>query len=87
MTDQIFGLLTGFEAAVVKAHFGVLSVYGLYEVAAARELNNSTYLCHGPEAGVRLYLAKLAYPAFAMGASYNVCISPLNCNLSFDLQA
>ncbi|MBO4546989.1 MAG: hypothetical protein J5700_05365 [Treponema sp.] len=72
MTDQIFGLLTGFEAAVVKAHFGVLSVYGLYEVAAARELNNSTYLCHGPEAGVRLYLAKLAYPAFAMGTSYNV---------------
>ena len=72
MTDQIFGILTGFEAAIVKAKFGVLSVYGLYEVAVARELNNSIYLCAGPEAGVRLYLAKLAYPAFAMGVSYNV---------------
>ncbi len=72
MTDQIFGFLTGFEAAVVKAKFGILSVYGLYEVAVARELNNSNYLCVGPEAGVRLYLAKLAFPAFAMGASYNV---------------
>ena len=72
MTDQIFGFMTGFEAAIVKAKFGVLSVYGLYEVAVARELNNSTYLCTGPEAGVRLYLAKLAFPAFAMGASYNI---------------
>ncbi|MBO7122629.1 MAG: hypothetical protein J6V90_05045 [Treponema sp.] len=72
MTDQIFGFLTGFEAAIIKANFGILSVYGLYEVALARELNNSIYLCTGPEAGVRLYLAKLAFPAFAMGASYNV---------------
>ena len=72
MTDQIFGFMTGFEAAIVKARFGVLSVYGLYEVAVAREMNNSIYLCTGPEAGVRLYLAKLAFPAFAMGASYNV---------------
>lgn len=72
MTDQIFGALAGFEAAVIKAKFGILSVYGLYELAVARELNNSVYVCSGPEAGVRLYLAKLAFPAFAMGASYNV---------------
>ncbi|MBR3542711.1 MAG: hypothetical protein IKN82_03315 [Treponema sp.] len=72
MTDQICGLFTGFEAAVVKAKFGVLSIYGLYEVAVARELNNSIYACSGPEMGLRVYLAKLAFPAFAMGASYNI---------------
>lgn len=72
MTDQICGLFTGFEAAVVKAKFGVLSIYGLYEVAVARELNNSIYACSGPEMGLRVYLAKLAFPAFSMGASYNI---------------
>ena len=71
-TDQVFGFYTGFEAAVVKVNFGMLSVYALYEVAVAKDWNKSFYACHGPEAGVRLYLAKLAFPAFSMGASYNI---------------
>ena len=71
-TPQIFGLLSGLEAVVAKAKFGMLTVYGLYSVAVARDWNKTLYACHGPEAGVRLYLAKLAFPAFAMGASYNI---------------
>ena len=71
-TDQIFGMFAGFEAAVVKAKFGVLSIYGLYEVTIARELDDSIYACSGPEMGLRLYLAKFAFPAFAMGVSYNI---------------
>ena len=71
-TPQIFGLLSGFEAVVAKAKFGMLTVYGLYSVAVARDWDKTLYACHGPEAGVRVYFAKLAFPAFAMGASYNI---------------
>ena len=72
VTPQIFGLLSGLEAVVAKAKFGMLTVYALYEVAVARDWNKTFYACHGPEAGVRVYFAKLAFPAFAMGASYNI---------------
>lgn len=71
-TPQVFGLLSGLEAVVAKAKFGMLTVYGLYSVAVARDWNKTFYACHGPEAGVRIYFAKLAFPAFAMGASYNI---------------
>lgn len=71
-TDQIFGLFTGFEAAVIKASFGIVSAYALMGLNLARDWNNSIYSCVGPEAGLRLYLAKIAFPAFAMGACYNI---------------
>lgn len=72
VTPQIFGLLSGLEAVVAKNKFGMLSVYALYEVAVARDWDKTFYACHGPEAGVRLYLAKIAFPAFSMGMSYNI---------------
>ena len=71
-TNQIFGLFSGLEVAVAKSKFGMLSVYALYEVAVARDWDKTFYACHGPEAGVRIYLAKVAFPAFAFGASYNI---------------
>ncbi len=72
LTPQIFGFFTGFEAVVAKAKIGMMSVYAIYEVALARDWDKTFYSCHGPEAGVRFYFAKLAFPAFAMGASYNI---------------
>lgn len=71
-SSQMFGFFTGFEAAVIKIKFGMMSVYALYGVAAARDWDKTLYVCHGPEAGVRFYLSKVAFPAFAMGGSYNI---------------
>lgn len=72
LTPQIFGLLSGFEAVIAKAKFGMLTFYSVYGVAVARDWDKSFYACHGPEAGIRVYLAKIAFPAFAMGLSYNI---------------
>ena len=72
LSPQVFGFFTGFELVVIKIKYGMMSVYALYGVAAARDWDKSLYACHGPEAGVRFYLSKIAFPAFAMGASYNI---------------
>ena len=72
VTDQIFGFYTGFEAALVKTKFGLLSLYGLFELAAAKDWDGSVYSCIGPEGGARFYFSKLAFPAFAMGVAYNI---------------
>ncbi len=79
-TDRIFGGTVGFEAAVKKFKFGLLSVYGNYELVWADDFSESLTLnsldklifCHGPSAGLCLYLSKIAFPALSTGLSYNV---------------
>lgn len=71
-TTKIAGIFSGFEGALVKGKYGMLSIYAFYEVAFTQDWDKSLYVGHGPEAGLRVYLAKIAFPAFSMGASYNI---------------
>lgn len=71
-TKEILGLSGGAEFCVLKMNFGMLSLYALYQAAFVQDWDESLYVGHGPEAGLRVYLAKVAFPAISMGGSYNV---------------
>ena len=79
-TDRIFGGSAGFEVALTKFRFGLLSLYGNWEALWADEFSfsetdfdlDSLEFCHGPNGGMRLYLSKIAFPALAFGLSYNI---------------
>lgn len=77
-TNKIFETTAGFEFAIKKFSFGLLSFYGNYEFVwtddFAVKYDNKTKLefMHGPNGGLRLYLSKIAFPAVALGVSYNV---------------
>lgn len=70
-TQQIAGGNAGFELALVKGKIGTISVYGDYQVVSAQDFDDEFYFMHGPNCGLRVYLAKVAFPALAMGISYN----------------
>lgn len=73
VTEQIFGTGVAFEEAVFKGKFGTLSVFETYEYDMAKELVDGSFAyCHGPGAGVKLYIKQVAFPAMNMGFSYNV---------------
>lgn len=71
-TSEIAGGNAGFEFALFKGKIGTLSVYGDYQAVSARDLDDEFCFMHGPNGGIRVYLAKIAFPALAMGVSYNV---------------
>lgn len=71
-TRQIAGGNAGFELALVKGKIGTVSVYSDYQVVSAQDFDDEFSFMHGPNGGVRIYLAKIAFPAFAIGISYNV---------------
>ncbi len=71
-TLDIAGGKAGFEFALFKGKIGTLSVYGDYQAVSARDLDDDFCFMQGPNGGVKVYLAKIAFPALAMGMSYNV---------------
>lgn len=71
-TQKIAGGSAGLECIFAKTKIGSFSVYGLYEVAIAQDWDEDYEFGHGPEGGVKLYLSKIAFPAFAFGLSYNI---------------
>ncbi len=71
-SQRLGGGNSGFEIALVKMGFGLLSIYGDYQIAYVQEFDKEYEFIHGPNSGVRLYLSKIAFPALAMGLSYNV---------------
>jgi len=80
-TERIAGGYAGFEWAVKKFRFGMLSLYADYEAVYAQDFDISTQMnwfdsdsykfCQGATGGVRFYLSKIAFPAVALGVSYN----------------
>ncbi len=84
-TLRIFGVSSGAEFCIVKIKFGMLSAYALYQVALAQDWNKSLYFAHGPEAGIRVYFAKIAIPAISMGGSYNVTNNSWQYSFSFGM--
>lgn len=71
-TLKILGLSAGAEFCVAKIRYGTLSVYAQYQTALAQDWDESLYVAHGPEAGLCVYLAKIAFPAISVGGSYNI---------------
>jgi len=72
VTDRIAGLTTGLEYAALKLNMGVFSVYGNYETVFAKDLDDSLVYSYGVTAGSKIYLSKLAIPAFSFGLNYNI---------------
>lgn len=60
------------ETSVFRKKVATVSVYGSYECAVARDFDESTAFAHGPGTGLRVYLQQVAFPALALGVSYNV---------------
>lgn len=71
-TRQIAGANAGLELAFVKGKIGILSVYADYQAVSAQDFDDEFCFMHGPNGGIRFYLAKIAFPALALGFSYNV---------------
>lgn len=77
-TERIVGGNAGFEVAVKKFSWAMLSIYGDYQVVCTQDFpqpddeKEDYKFMHGPNGGVRFYLAKIAFPALAMGLAYNV---------------
>lgn len=72
-TDQLFGTGIAVEEALCKTKFGTISLFETYEYDMGKDLYDDSFVyCHGPGAGVKLYIKQLAFPAMNIGFSYNV---------------
>lgn len=72
-TDQLFGSGIALEEALCKTKFGTVSLFETYEFDMAKDIFDDSFVyCHGPGAGVKLYIKQLAFPAMNIGFSYNV---------------
>ncbi len=65
--SAVFGL----EARLAAFRFGLLSALVSYEGAVVNGELLGTEIAHGPSAGIRLYVAKVAVPAMSVVVSYN----------------
>lgn len=62
----------GFEARLAAFGFGTLSGLANYQGAVAVDGHGGTVAAHGPAAGIRLYLAKVAIPAMDLSYAYDI---------------
>lgn len=72
VTDRIAGISAGCEYAAAVTKIGLLSVYGTYQAAVARDLDGSAVFNQGAGGGLKLYLSKVAFPACALELIYNM---------------
>ncbi len=70
-TQSIQGVSTGLEGAVLINKIGTFTLYGNYQICTCDDTDKSVLLSYGFEGGIKMYLAKLAMPAFSLGLSYN----------------
>ena len=70
-SPNISGATAGLELALKKFNFGLISLYGNYQAVYAEDTDENFEFCQGVACGTRLYLSKIAFPAFALGVSRN----------------
>ncbi len=70
-SPKINGGTAGLELALKKFSFGIISLYGNYQAVFAEDTDEDFEFCQGGSCGTRLYLSKIAFPAFALGVSRN----------------
>lgn len=61
-----------YEMGIVRGKYAMLSFYGQFEAAAAKDTDSSFVWCTGPGAGLLLYLNRVIFPAIMGGVSYNI---------------
>jgi hypothetical protein len=66
------GLSAGLEKYIVSFRWGTLSVLGSWQLVFSQGLISGDEFDHGPSAGIRLYLSRIAIPAVGFGAAYNM---------------
>lgn len=74
-TEEIYGGLMGLEWAAFKTKIGLFSMYTHFEAACTYDdyAETDDYVwVYGPACGTKLYLSKIAFPAMAVGLSYNI---------------
>ena len=71
-SPKMLGLTGSIEGAVVKTKMLTISIYGTYECVDVENYDRSMDFSHGFNAGTRVYLSKLAFPAMSFGYAYNV---------------
>ncbi len=74
-TEEIYGGNLGIEWAAFRTKIGLFSMYALFEAACTYddyyEIDDYKWV-YGPSCGTKLYLSKIAFPAMAIGLSYNI---------------
>ena len=71
-TERIIGGNAGFEVALKKFNWGMISAFGDYQIVYTQNIDEKYKFEHGPNTGTKIYLAKVAFPALAISVSYNV---------------
>lgn len=71
-SPELLGANTGLELAITKLKLGIFSIYANYQIAYAKNTDEQYKFCQGASGGARLYLSKIAFPAFAFGISRNI---------------
>ena len=84
-TERIFGGQAGAEFAIVKAKFGVISLYANYEAVIAQDFDDSYKFNQGISGGGKLYLSKIAIPALAAGVSFNTTTNTVQFAAAFGM--
>jgi hypothetical protein len=77
----------GMEKYLVRTRFGTLSVIGAWQTVFASAGDTGDTFDHGPVAGMRFYLSRVAIPALGFGLGYNmntgICQITFNVGMSF----
>lgn len=71
-TERIAGAMISMEEALFRHKIATVTLYETYEGAIAEDSDESFVYCHGPGAGLKVYMKQIAFPAMNMGFSYNV---------------
>lgn len=71
-TERIAGAMISMEEALFRHKIATVTFYETYEGAIAEDSDGNFVYCHGPGAGLKLYMKQIAFPAMNMGFSYNM---------------
>ncbi len=71
-TERIASAMISMEEALFRHKIATVTFYETYEGAIAEDSDGNFVYCHGPGAGLKLYMKQIAFPAMNMGFSYNV---------------
>ena len=70
--SSMAGAGAGFEWGVANTRWGVPSLYAQYQAVWADGVMSDEIFGHGPVAGFKFYLKKIAFPAVDIFTAYNV---------------
>ncbi|MCR5723683.1 MAG: hypothetical protein K6G80_01200 [Treponema sp.] len=82
---KLFGTGASLEYAFAKARIALFSVYAGYQSAYSEDTDGAMRFTHGVTGGMKMYLTKIAFPAFAFGLAYNVPLSMLKYSVAFGI--